>query len=246
MSANKFHGIVSTVGYKPTKKRNTPGLVPYFRPKVESKIEQLFASNTDEKTSKVRIFVIANPSLRLPGQLQDPHKVDFSNVMETMDSRLLMFAFGSGIAPFRAFWHEILSLSRTTRIPEKDRILFIGCRTPNDLPYADELKKLTQSTSKVHHQVLSEVIPVYSRVPGHQKRYVQDEIPLFEQKIYSFLTDTHSFVFICGSVQACIGVERGLASVIESCQPGKPTRTAAEECIKRMKRTGKIQLEMFG
>lgn len=71
---------------------------------------------------------------------------------EQIDKDLFLICTGTGIAPFRSMVHYI----RHHRIPHKDIHLVFGCRTQQDVLYADEMKQLEQALPGFHfHPTLS-------------------------------------------------------------------------------------------
>ena len=195
-----------------------------------------------ETFSKIRLFVNPNPHFRLPGQVAPTKKTDDDNSSRaTINTRLLMFAVGSGIAPFRSFWEEIVALNECGNSePNVDRMLFFGCRTPNDFLYHGELKKLSQD------KLITDLVPAFSRLKEGEKRYVQNEMMLHDQKIYSMITDNNAYIYMCGSAAACMAIEKTLAMILESRHYTNLTFGEAKEWIKKLKKSGRIQLEMFG
>lgn len=71
---------------------------------------------------------------------------------EQMDKELFLICTGTGIAPFRSMAHYI----REHRIPHQSVHLIYGCRTQQDLLYADEMKEIESQVPGFHfHPTLS-------------------------------------------------------------------------------------------
>ena len=200
--------------------------------------------------SRVRLFISPNPHFRLPGQDILTSSLPLSknaggDTYLPLNCPLLMFAVGSGIAPFRAFWQELQVLERQRGSVQVERVLFMGCRTPNDFLYAMELRELTSKTSR-YDKLFNAVIPVYSREKTGVKRYVQDAMLTYEDMIYSLLNQENAFIYMCGSVRSCQGIESTLASILQTCNEYELTLTQANNIIKQYKEDGRIKQDMFG
>ncbi|CAF1640824.1 unnamed protein product [Adineta ricciae] len=200
--------------------------------------------------SRVRLFISPNPHFRLPGQDILSSSLPLTknaggDAYLPLNCPLLMFAVGSGIAPFRAFWQELQVLERRLGSVQVERVLFMGCRTPNDFVYAMELRELTSKTSR-HDKLFTAVIPVYSREKMGVKRYIQDAMLTYEDMIYSLLNQENAFIYMCGSVRSCQGIESALASIVQSCNEYDLTLTQANNIIKQYKEDGRIKQDMFG
>ena len=202
------------------------------------------------KPSEVRLFISPNSHFRLPGQ--DNLSISVTRKMIThgdsylpLNYPLLMFAVGSGIAPFRSFWQELQVLERSQGNVQVERVLFMGCRTQKDFLYAKELQALTSKTDR-NDKLFTAVIPVYSRENTIIKRYIQDVMFEYETMIYSMLTHEDAIVYMCGSTRSCQGIESALASILQSCGEEDLTLIQASNRIKQYKEWGRIKQDMFG
>ncbi|CAF1418887.1 unnamed protein product [Adineta steineri] len=211
---------------------------------------KLIQSTFPRKPSQVRLFISPNPHFRLPGQ--DSLSINMTREMLSggdaylpLNSSLLMFAVGSGIAPFRAFWEELEFLERSQGNVQVERVLFMGCRSSSDFLYAKELQSLTSQRGR-GNKLLTAVIPVYSRENVVVKRYIQDVMLDYEDMIYSMLNDDNAFVYMCGSTRSCQGIESTLASILQSCGEDDLTFIQATNRIKEYKEFGRIKQDMFG
>ena len=211
---------------------------------------QSIRAPSKREASKVRLFISPNLHFRLPGQ--DNLSISLTRRMITdgdsylpLNSPLLMFAVGAGIAPFRSFWQEMQVLQRSQGSVEVERVLFMGCRTQSDFLYAKELRALTQNTNR-DVRLFTAVIPVYSRENTVVKRYIQDVMLEYETMIYSMLTQENALIYMCGSTRSCQGIESALASILQSCGEDDLTPIQANNCIKEYKELGRIKQDMFG
>lgn len=206
--------------------------------------------NWQRKASQVRLFISPNPHFRLPGQdllsmSITPEMITGGDAYLPLNSPLLMFAVGSGIAPFRSFWQDLQVLERTQERVQVERVLFMGCRTASDFLYARELQALTSRPGE-HDKLLSAVIPVYSRENVALKRYIQDVMLDYDSTIFSILSDDNAFVYMCGSTRSCQGIESTLASILQSCSQEPLSSSQANQRIKEFKEFGRIKQDMFG
>ena len=224
---NKIQITVSVAEYLTPDKTKRKGLCSNFLQGVKT-------------SSEIRLFVNPNPHFRLPGQVAPARLPDVDCCSLTLNTPLLLFAVGSGLAPFRSFWEEIVALSNNKEPGKVDRMLFFGCRTPNDFLYQDELTKLAGN------QLITDLVPAFSRVNPEEKRYVQDEMMVHQNKIYLMLVDKKAFVYLCGSAAACMAIEKALATILSSGQGINLTFEQARDRIRKMKKSGRIQVEMFG
>lgn len=200
--------------------------------------------------SQVRLFISPNPHFRLPGQENltlslTPEMISHGDLFIPLNSPVLMFAVGSGIAPFRSFWQELQVLEQSQGSVQVERVLFMGCRTQKDFLYAKELEALTSETNR-NDKLLTAVIPVFSRTNAGAKRYIQDAMLEYESMIYSILTQENAFVYMCGSIRSCQGIESALASTVQSCNPDRLTQWDVTNIIKQFKESGRIKQDMFG
>jgi len=120
----------------------------------------------------------------------------------------------------------------------------MGCRTPRDFLYAMELRELTSKTSK-YDKLLTAAIPVYSREKMGVKRYTPDVMLDYEDMIYSLLIQENAFIYMCGSIRSCQGIESALASIVQSCSEYDLTLTRDNNIIKKHKEEGRIKQDMF-
>lgn len=205
-------------------------------------------SSSKEKASIVRLFIIPNTHFRLPGQEKLPKEIpNEKELFVPLNNPILMFAVGSGLAPFRSFWQELQVLQglKGSSSIKIERVLFFGCRTRRDYLYAKELQKLSEDDDK-NGQLLTYVVPVYSREHGAAKRYIQDAMLDHEKLIYSIMNNDNAFIYMCGSTRACQGVESALVSILETSSNRLITSDDAQLRLKNLKRNGKIRQDMFG
>jgi len=121
------------------------------------------------------------------------------------DARLLMICTGTGSAPMRAF---TLARQRNVGARPGVMVMFFGARTPGSLPYFGPLNKVPDDLLDKHL--------VYSRLPGHEKEYVQDRMRAEEDLVAEMLQDPRTHIFICGLRGMEDGVDRAFTNIAES------------------------------
>lgn len=121
------------------------------------------------------------------------------------DARLLMVCTGTGSAPMRAF---TMARQRNVGAKPGGMVMFFGARTPGSLPYFGPLNKVPDDLLHKHL--------VYSRLPGHEKEYVQDRMRAEEDLVAEMLQDPRTHIFICGLRGMEDGVDRAFTNIAES------------------------------
>ncbi len=115
---------------------------------------------------------------------------------------IVMVCTGTGSAPFRAFTER-----RRRAMPDAPAplIMFFGARTPAELPYFGPLQKVPQHILTQHL--------VYSRLPGHEREYVQDRMRSEAKNLGAVLTRDNTHVFICGLKGMETGVDEAFSDI---------------------------------
>ncbi|CAF3879288.1 unnamed protein product [Adineta steineri] len=250
---NQLHITVSVVTYTTSHGVLRKGICSNYLQQTLPKLSpdgKPIHSTFPRKPSRVRLFISPNPHFRLPGQ--DSLSIRMTRDMLCggdaflpLNSPLLMFAVGSGIAPYRAFWQELEFLEQSQGSVQVERVLFMGCRSSSDFLYAKELQSRTSQRGE-SNKLFTAVIPVYSRENAVVKRYIQDVMLEYEDMIYSILSDDNAFVYMCGSTRSCQGIESTLASILQSCGEDNLTFIQATNLVKQYKQFGRIKQVMFG
>jgi len=115
---------------------------------------------------------------------------------------IIMVCTGTGSAPFRAFTER-----RRRAMPDAPAplIMFFGARSPAELPYFGPLQK-------VPARILTQHL-VYSRLPGHEREYVQDRMRSEAKALSAVLARDTTHVFICGLKGMETGVDEAFADI---------------------------------
>ena len=123
------------------------------------------------------------------------------------NANILMICTGTGSAPFRAFTER---RRRAMQNAAGKLVMFMGARTPDELPYFGPLQKVPASLLEKHL--------VFSRIPraatgGTGKEYVQDRMRTESAGIAALLASPSTHIYICGLRDMESGVEATLADI---------------------------------
>lgn len=143
------------------------------------------------------------------------------------DASLIMICTGTGVAPMRA----MIERRRRVNGGSGTMILFFGGRTPDELPYRDDLQGLPGHLVAVNL--------AYSRLAGRPKQYVQDSIRTHSECLRPLLTDERCYVYLCGLK----GMEGGVLEALrDACDGSGLTWEAVAET---MKAQGRLHIETY-
>jgi benzoyl-CoA 2,3-dioxygenase component A len=118
------------------------------------------------------------------------------------DADIVMICTGTGAAPFRGFTER---RRRTSTAARGKLLMFMGARTPGELPYFGPLQKVPVT-------VLDQEL-VYSRMPGQKREYVQDRMRVRAADLAALLRKATTHVFVCGLKGLEEGVEAAFADI---------------------------------
>ena len=118
------------------------------------------------------------------------------------NANILMICTGTGSAPFRAFTER---RRRAVQNAAGKLVMYMGARTPEELPYFGPLQKVPSSLLEKHL--------VFSRIPGAQKEYVQDRMRTETDSVAALLMSADTHIYICGLKDMEAGVEEALADI---------------------------------
>jgi cytochrome P450/NADPH-cytochrome P450 reductase len=152
-----------------------------------------------------------NVGFRLPGNVETP---------------IIMFAAGTGIAPMRAFLQERAAIAAAGARKLGPAILFFGCRHPEkDFIYRDQLHEWEK-------QGVVKVVPAFSK-GDTGPRYVQDAIWEHREEVAKMFVDGGK-IYLCGSA-ARLG--KSAAEVCKKvwCERNGKSMEEAEEWLQSVK-----------
>jgi len=121
----------------------------------------------------------AGALFRLPPQLPDAPPVP-----------VIMVGPGTGLAPMMGFLQEIDAL-RTAGHWQAEALLFFGCRTEAEVLYKSKLEGFLASGT------LTALHVAMSRIAGHDKRYVQNDILDNAAHVWRLLA-SGAHIYVCG------------------------------------------------
>lgn len=128
-----------------------------------------------------------------------------------MQCPVILFASGSGIAPFRGFIQErVMAALEGQEIGSV--LLFFGCRNTADCLYHNEWEDLQESLATVGKKSLLDVDYAFSRM--NKREYVQDRMVSRQQDVLRLLLEDQASAYICGSVKLSSGVKATLRQLI--------------------------------
>ncbi|XP_070568864.1 nitric oxide synthase 1-like [Ptychodera flava] len=185
--------------------------------------------NRIQKKEIVPCFVRASPSFHLPMNPSVP---------------IIMVGPGTGIAPFRSFWHQRnydinRSIQTGNDVNFGDMTLLFGCRNSQ---MDDIYKKETEYMRENH--VLTNVMTALSRERGQPKKYVQDLLKEHAQKVGNMIVDQGGHFYVCGDVSMATDVCDTLKIILEMTKAMNETQ--AKEYIATMKNDNRYHEDIFG
>ncbi|KAJ1303594.1 hypothetical protein OPQ81_011777 [Rhizoctonia solani] len=150
---------------------------------------------------------------------------------------MVMFAAGSGIAPFRGFIQERVVQSQAGRKVAKS-VLFYGCRNPEaDYLYGDaELKEWAELG-------VVDVRPAFSRLPERSggNKYVQDRV-WTDRSVLKEAFDNGAKFYTCGGSNVALGIRDVCIRILAE---DKSDKSEAEEFFQQIQNE-RYATDVFG
>ncbi|XP_066586894.1 nitric oxide synthase, salivary gland [Prorops nasuta] len=170
------------------------------------------------------VFVRSAPSFYMPAQVEAP---------------IILVGPGTGIAPFRGFWHHRLAEMRLNSDKKFGKVwLFFGCRQRNLDLYRQEKREMLENG------VLDKVFLALSREPGLKKTYVQDLIQAEAAQIYDMLVFQQGHFYVCGDCTMAEDVYQTLKQIIQT--HGKKTDKEVEAYMFSLRDENRYHEDIFG
>ncbi|KYQ52059.1 Nitric oxide synthase, salivary gland [Trachymyrmex zeteki] len=142
------------------------------------------------------VFVRSAPNFYMPTETEAP---------------AILVGPGTGIAPFRGFWHHRFAQMKLQPNQKFGKIwLFFGCRQRNLDLYRQEKKEMLEVG------VLDKVFLALSREPGFKKTYVQDLIQSEAPQIYKMVVYERGHFYVCGDCTMAEDVYQTLKQIIQT------------------------------
>ncbi len=183
-----------------------------------------------------------------PLQLSGP--VGKAFVLPKDDSlNLLLFATGTGIAPFRSFLNFIYKEKQKPSGWRGKIVLFMGAKNKSELLYLNAANQDLKDYEK-------EGVHIYTACSREEKNlqgkrlYVQDLALMHKQEILDLLKDDHCSIYICGVKGMKKGIEESLEKIYSPNQQQNhlPQETSQSEWQQRkakLRAEGKWNIEVY-
>lgn len=166
---------------------------------------------------KINVYLKPNKKFRLP---------------EDDSTAIILIGSGTGIAPFRSFLYQRLSLGITS-----PAWLFFGEQSfRNSFLYQTDWLKLLEK------KVLSRLTPAFSR-ETQQAAYVQDKLGEHAEEVYQWISQG-AIIYVCGSAEGMgAAVHDTLIGIIR--QYSSTTQEAASKQLQQMLIEGNYKRDLY-
>ncbi|MEK9785488.1 MAG: hypothetical protein VW546_05735, partial [Gammaproteobacteria bacterium] len=144
---------------------------------------------------------------------------------------VVMFAAGSGIAPFRGFWQARSQVSTATK-----NLLIYSARSPDELPFRTEIDDQSRAGNLTVHAIFSRVdqgligtiggLNSYQTPRGYVDRLISS---VAEDEIYSLVAEYQGSIYLCGQARFARTVISSLETLFS--KKGKSGQAYVSELI---------------
>lgn len=157
---------------------------------------------------------------------------------ETMTPPVIMVGPGTGIAPFRGFWHHRRQqLNQLTEKPGP-MWLYFGCKYKEMDLYKEE------KAEAVKDGVINKDSLVMSREAGAEKKYVQECLEEDGEEVARMIVQQQGHFYVCGDIKMAEDVHEKLKSII--IEHEKMIEEDAEEYLITMVNENRYHQDIYG
>lgn len=151
---------------------------------------------------------------------------------------IIMIGAGTGVAPFRSFWHQ-----RQYNITERkeacsNMTLFFGCQNKSMDIYAEEKEDMKRD------DVLIKTFLALSREPTIPKTYVQDHLLNAGEEVYQQIVKEKGHIYVCGSFAMGECIHQELKSLVK--EYGNLSSEKADEFMVKIKEENRYHEDLYG
>ncbi|XP_059050101.1 nitric oxide synthase-like protein [Achroia grisella] len=223
----RFYSISSSPIAHPKRLHLTVAVVTYRTQDGEGPVHYGVCSNylMDCKSGdEVYLFIRSAPNFHLPQDLSVP---------------LILIGPGTGIAPFRGFWHHRRALLNSRTRPNAGPVwLFFGCRTKTMDLYREEKEQALKEG------ILSKVFLALSREKNIAKMYVQELAEKEGFEIHDLLINKGAHFYVCGDCKMAEDVHQKLKGIIK--KHAKMTDEQVQNFMFMLKEENRYHEDIFG
>ncbi|XP_035436564.2 nitric oxide synthase [Spodoptera frugiperda] len=223
----RFYSISSSLLAHPQRVHITVAVVVYKTQNGEGPMHYGVCSNylkSLQPGDEIIAFIRHKPSFQMPKDISAP---------------LILVGPGTGIAPFRGFWHHRRHLIKELVSHNPGPVwLFFGCRYKSMELYKEE-KEEAVLDGTLHKARLA-----LSKEEGDHRKYVQALLEDEGAEMTRLLVEEHGHFYVCGDCKMADDVEQKLEEIIQ--KHGDMTKEDAKEFIDSLRNENRYHEDIFG
>ncbi|KAH9639089.1 hypothetical protein HF086_009058 [Spodoptera exigua] len=223
----RFYSISSSLLAHPQRVHVTVAVVVYRTQNGEGPVHYGVCSNylkSLQPGDEIMAFIRHKSSFHMPKDISAP---------------LILVGPGTGIAPFRGFWHHRRHLIKELVSHNPGPVwLFFGCRYKSMELYKEE-KEEAVLDGTLHKARLA-----LSKEEGDHRKYVQALLEDEGAEMTRLLVEEHGHFYVCGDCKMADDVEQKLEEIIQ--KHGDMTEEEAKEFIASLRNENRYHEDIFG